>query len=497
MTSKKTKSLLCKFCKKSFSFQNQLLVHVRQHTGEKPFVCRFCSKDFASIKVLRVHERIHTGEKPYKCPYCNKRFSAYANLVVHRRIHTNEKPYHCKLCRRAFEHSGNLNRHIRAHLTDRGFRCILCSQIFEKEDEILNHTKTDHKSEYLNYIQKSTKVSLEYLKVLRARESELAFIRANTDTEVEPNAMKENTNNSLNKIEGNNISNETNEFTLKEDFKESLQLNTVSPENKLRPYVQMGDISTTLFQQKEDNKILDCFKYVNNKLMKYENLQGPTVASEYWRLKHSQKQDHENPKYEMTNDPANFIEVNKTTDNLFSSDPPPLIPIDEIENIENNPETKENPQPIRYEPQWGKRTVLNDYGRYYWNDSYSNNVKLNDEMLYSYAFTNPFDMTSFHCPPAAFKQISQQKEQLTNFWTTEISNFTFRKKVENVLILLFGKPKLEQFGYLHKSCEQVRFFILIYLLFNNVIILVVCYYKLLWYISTVLVNKLEINRIMD
>lgn len=105
--------LVCNFCNKIFSSQNNLLIHVRSHTNQKPYVCEICNKGFAQSCNLVNHMRIHSGERPYKCPHCDRAFTQSGNLMNHIRLHTNEKPFRCHFCDKAFVQSGNLNSHIR------------------------------------------------------------------------------------------------------------------------------------------------------------------------------------------------------------------------------------------------------------------------------------------------------------------------------------------------------------------------------------------------
>ena len=45
--------------------------------------CRYCGKQFGSESALSIHIRSHTGERPYKCNICGNRFTTKGNLKVH------------------------------------------------------------------------------------------------------------------------------------------------------------------------------------------------------------------------------------------------------------------------------------------------------------------------------------------------------------------------------------------------------------------------------
>jgi len=54
--------------------------------------CPICSKGFKDRYSVNVHIRTHTGEKPFKCTLCCKCFRQKAHLAKHVHIHSSQKP---------------------------------------------------------------------------------------------------------------------------------------------------------------------------------------------------------------------------------------------------------------------------------------------------------------------------------------------------------------------------------------------------------------------
>nr|CAH7728743.1 unnamed protein product [Callosobruchus chinensis] len=169
------KKIICDICGKSYKQRKFLSIHMRVHTGERPYNCEVCGRKFSLYSSLHKHRNIHSERKKFECKVCGKMFNQSSNLnnhlkihtgnqniiyifikikfftassqvKKHRLIHTGEKPYACWQCGRTFRRKETRDTHVRYHTGERPYTCDICSKKYVAASHLREHMKT-HNSE--------------------------------------------------------------------------------------------------------------------------------------------------------------------------------------------------------------------------------------------------------------------------------------------------------------------------------------------------------------
>jgi len=116
------------------------------HTCTLKFSCKFCSRTFSRLNNLVIHQKSHLNKQEFKCNVCSQVFSRKHDLTRHQRIHSGEKPFHCDICGKSFSRMDALKRHERININNSDHCKVIIPPIPSKVKKIRkNVTKTTRK----------------------------------------------------------------------------------------------------------------------------------------------------------------------------------------------------------------------------------------------------------------------------------------------------------------------------------------------------------------
>ena len=146
-----TKSWLCEFCKKDFSSQSDLKMHVsRIHEGKKPFKCIICNTSFAYKKDLNEHKvRNHEMSYLYNCGNCNSGFFRKPELLEH--VLSSHEGKGAEIYQTTKEtNSEKSQKDPKKETTTCGegkflVGCAMCGKNFSEANKLAEHIESVHK----------------------------------------------------------------------------------------------------------------------------------------------------------------------------------------------------------------------------------------------------------------------------------------------------------------------------------------------------------------
>ncbi|XP_045530531.1 zinc finger protein 557-like isoform X1 [Pieris brassicae] len=140
----------CEYCHKILTSKLSLRNHYKIHTGFD-VVCEHCGKKFITRRLLLMHCRAKHGyEKTDKCSYCDYKASNAEQVKIHERLHTGEKPYVCKECNAGFHRKSSYLQHIAIHLPEKTVQCDQCPAWF-KSVTLMRIHKNRHRAPQYRY----------------------------------------------------------------------------------------------------------------------------------------------------------------------------------------------------------------------------------------------------------------------------------------------------------------------------------------------------------
>ncbi|XP_025025401.1 gastrula zinc finger protein XlCGF57.1-like isoform X2 [Python bivittatus] len=128
--------------KKSLAAKMQLLCHLRCPPGpKKPHSCAQCGKSFNKKQSLRKHQGTHSTERPFACLECGRSFRLKQILVAHMTSHIKERPFACDQCGKCFAQERNVRSHQRVHTGEKPFLCMACGKRFGYKQHLVKHLR--------------------------------------------------------------------------------------------------------------------------------------------------------------------------------------------------------------------------------------------------------------------------------------------------------------------------------------------------------------------
>lgn len=144
--------MYCEMCPNlHFDGKASLMKHMKGTHIPPPKERQVCEKCGVHPRNYENHMKTNHSEQPmFKCDFesCNAKFKGKHNLIIHRRNHTGERPWLCVNCGMSFTSQAAWRKHdLHIHKQFRKFQCTQCERSFVKKSRLRDHINGVHTKE--------------------------------------------------------------------------------------------------------------------------------------------------------------------------------------------------------------------------------------------------------------------------------------------------------------------------------------------------------------
>lgn len=143
------KDIPCPYCDETFPQRHVLHQHlVNDHEESSNLTCPVCQKVFTRTDSLKSHMvRMHEEDGGLNCYICGKNFPSQGQLEMHVRVHTGERPFICNYCAKGFVQKVHLRTHLRTMHNMQEIQntpCRICNAMLDGRAGLREHYSTIH-----------------------------------------------------------------------------------------------------------------------------------------------------------------------------------------------------------------------------------------------------------------------------------------------------------------------------------------------------------------